>query len=149
MATAAAILISSQVLALAYCAIYTLIAMSSSNKAVVSTACILLAFILFFAGIAIRQRLDEPETFEIVEYDPETFEEINTGTIIKNTKFLPSSQRQVYEFLYSFLPGGQGLRLSGMIEQPSFDWILPLYSSVVVLLSTGAGLILFTKKDLN
>ena len=148
--TVAAILASSLVLALAYCAIYTLIAMLNSNKAVVSTVCILLAFILFFAGIAIRQRLDEPESFELVEYDEETLETIYTGQIIQNTKFLSSSSRQVYEFLDNFLPGGQGLRLSGMMmPELTFDWVLPLYSLGIVILCTGAGLVLFTRKDLN
>lgn len=147
--TVAAILASSLVLALAYCAIYTLIAMLNSNKAVVSTVCILLAFILFFAGIAIRQRLDEPETFEIVEYDEKTGETIYTGQM-ENTKFLPSSSRQIYEFLDNFLPGGQGLRLSGMMmPELTFDWVLPLYSLGIVILCTGAGLVLFTRKDLN
>lgn len=148
--TVVCIFASSLVLTLAYCAIYTLIAMLSSNKAVVSTACILLAFILFFMGIIIRQRLDEPESFEIIEYDSETLETIPTGEVIANTQFLASSQRQVYKFLDSFLPGGQGLRLSGMMmPELSFDWILPLYSLGIILLTTGAGLVLFIKKDLN
>lgn len=142
--------VSSLVLAQAYCAIYTLISMSNSNKAVVSTTCILLAFILFFTAIIIRQRLDEPESFEIVEYAPENTEEIQTGQVMANTKFLPPSQRQVYEFLDSFLPGGQGLRISGMMTtELSFDWVLPLYSLGIILLCTAAGLVLFTKRDLN
>lgn len=148
--TVVSLLFSSLVLALAYCAIYTLIAMSSSNKAIVSTACILLAFILFFAGIAICQRLEEPESFEIIDYDPESFESIPTGQVIANHKYLPPSKRQIYEFLDNYLPGGQGLRLSGMMEPAlSFDWILPLYSLSIIILATGAGLILFTRKDLN
>lgn len=148
--TVVSILLSSLVLAWAYCAIYTLIAMSSSNKAIVSTACILLAFILFFAGIAIRQRLEEPESFEIIDYDPESFEPISTGQVIANHKYLPPSKRQIYEFLDNYLPGGQGLRLSGMMEPAlSFDCILPLYSLSIIILASGAGLILFTRKDLN
>lgn len=147
--TVAAILASSLVLALAYCAIYTLIAMLNSNKAVVSTVCILLAFILFFTGIIIRQRLDEPESFEIAEYDEETGETIYTGQM-ENIKFLSSPSRQIYEFLDNFLPGGQGLRLSGMMmPELTFDWVLPLYSLGIVILCTGAGLVLFTRKDLN
>ena len=148
--TVVSILLSSQVLALAYCAIYTLIALLCSNKAVVSTACVLAAFILFFTGIIIRQRLDEPESFEIIEYDPDSFEEIYTGQTIENSRFLPPSKRQVYEFLDNFLPGGQGLRLSGMMmPELSFDWILPIYSLGIILLATSAGLVLFIRKDLN
>ncbi|MDE6517331.1 MAG: ABC transporter permease [Acetatifactor sp.] len=148
--TVVSILLSSQVLALAYCAIYTLIALLCSNKAVVSTACILVAFILFFTGIIIRQRLDEPESFEIIEYDPDSLEEIYTGQTIENSRFLPPSKRQVYEFLDNFLPGGQGLRLSGMMmPELSFDWILPIYSLGIILLATSAGLVLFIRKDLN
>ena len=148
--TVVSILLSSLVLALAYCAIYTLIALLCSNKAVVSTACILVAFILFFTGIIIRQRLDEPESFEIMEYDPDSFEEIYTGQTIENHRFLPPSKRQVYEFLDNFLPGGQGLRLSGMMmPELSFDWILPIYSLGIILLATSAGLVLFIRKDLN
>lgn len=148
-ATVVAILASGLVLALAYCALYTLIAMTVSNKAVVSTACILLAFALFFMGIAIRQRLQQPEIFEIVDYDDVTHEEIYTGQYISNNKYLQPSKRQIYEFLDDFLPGGQGLNLSGMMKpELSFDSILPLYSLCIVVLASGAGLILFTRKDL-
>lgn len=148
-ATVVAILASGIVLSLAYCAIYTLIAMTVSNKAVVSTACILLAFALFFMGILIRQRLDQPESFEILDYDSETHEEIYTGQYIANNKYLQPSKRQVYEFLDSFLPGGQGLRLSGMMmPELTFNRILPLYSLCIVVLSTSAGLVLFTRKNL-
>lgn len=148
-ATVVTILASGLVLALAYCALYTLIAMTVSNKAVVSTACILLAFVLFLMGIAIRQRLEQPETFEILDYDSVTHEEIYTGQYISNTKYLQPSKRQVYEFLDDFLPGGQGLNLSGMMEPAlTFDLIWPLYSLCIVVLATGAGLILFTRKDL-
>lgn len=150
MSTVVSILASSLVLALAYCALYTLIAMLGSNKAIISTACMLLAFILFFTGIVIRQQLDEPESYEIVDYDPENRDTIYTGQFMENPKFLPPSRRRVYEFLDSFLPGGQGLRLSGMMTpELTFDWILPVYSLGIVILATGIGLILFTRKDLN
>lgn len=150
MTTAVAILISGMVLALAYCAIFTLIAMLNSNKAVVSTACILLAFILFFAGINIRQRLDEPESFEIVDYDQETKEAIYTGQIIANNRYLSASKRKTYEFLNDFLPGGQGLQFSGMMTPgPTFDWVLPLYSLAITLCVTGVGIMIFVKKDIN
>lgn len=150
MTTAVAILISGMVLALAYCAIFTLIAMLNSNKAVVSTACILLAFILFFAGIIIRQRLDEPESFEIVDYDQETMEAIYTGQTIANNKYLSASKRKTYEFLNDFLPGGQGLQLSGMMmPELTFDWVLPLYSLAITLCVTGTGIMIFVKKDIN
>lgn len=148
--TVISILLSSIVLAMAYCAIYTLIALLCSNKAVVSTACILLAFALFFTGIIIRQGLDEPESFEILEYDPDSFEPVHTGQVIANSSFLSPSKRQIYEFLDNFLPGGQGLRLSGMMTpELTFNWILPVYSLEIILLATCPGLILFIRKDLN
>lgn len=150
MTTAVAILISGMVLALAYCAIFTLIAMLNSNKAVVSTACILLAFILFFAGIIIRQRLDEPESFEVVDYDQETMDAVYTGQTIANNRYLSASERKTYEFLNEFLPGGQGLQLSGMMmPELTFDCVLPLYSLAITLCVTGAGVMIFVKKDIN
>lgn len=150
MGTSICIFAASLVLALAYCAIYTLIAMLCSNKAVVSTVCVLLAFILFFVGLAIEQRLDEPETFEMVDFDPDTRDALYTGRVIENPQFLPFSRRRIYEFLDDLLPGGQGLQLSGMMmPELSFDWVLPLYSLCIILVSTGAGVALFTKKDLN
>lgn len=150
MATVVSIQAASLLLALAYCAIYTLIAMSGNNKAVVATACILLAFALFFAAISIRKRLDAPETYEIVDYDQDSKEAVFTGEFVRNSKFLPPSKRRVYEFLDNFLPGGQGLRLSGMMTpELTFNWILPVYSLGIVVVATGAGLALFTRKDLN
>ncbi len=150
LATVLKILFGSLALNVAYCAVYTLISMLCANKAVVSTICLLLAFVLFFSGIAIKQGLDEPETFEILEYDEETKEAIYTGEIVPNSEYLSSFRRSIYEFLYDFLPGGQGLQYSGMMEMfLSFNWKLPLYSFCILIITTGAGLIIFTKKDLN
>ncbi|MBO5282539.1 MAG: ABC transporter permease subunit [Lachnospiraceae bacterium] len=150
-ATAALVLFSSLLLAFAYCGIFTLISLLSTNKAVVSTVCVILAFLLFMTGIAIKQRLDEPEVFEIVEYDEETRDGVPTGEMIPNNSYLaPSVRRTVYEFLNDFLPGSQGLQLSGMMEpELTFNRRLPLYSLSIIVLTTGMGLMIFRKKDLT
>lgn len=150
-ATVALVLLSGLILAFAYCGIFMLLSLLSTNKAVVSTVCVLLAFVLFMAGIAIKQRLDEPETFEIVEYDEETRDGVPTGEMIPNNSYLaPSVRRTVYEFLNDFLPGGQGLQLSGMMEpELTFNGKLPLYSLSIIVLTTGMGLMIFRKKDLT
>lgn len=150
-ATVALVLLSSLILAFAYCGIFTLLSLLSTNKAVISTVCVVLAFVLFMAGIAIKQRLDEPPAHEVLAYDEETLDAVPTGEVIPNSSYLaPSVRRTVYEFLNDFLPGSQGLQLSGMMESElTFNGRLPLYSLSIIVLTTGIGLMIFRKKDLT
>ena len=64
-----------------------------------------------------------------------------------NPNYLEGTSRDVYEFLYDFLPGGQVVQCASM--QVSHPMKLMLYSSVIGILSTMIGMVLLNQKDLN
>ncbi len=128
----------------AFVALFTLIAMLSQNKAVTAVFCILLAFFLLFIGASIKNRLEAPEYYSgyAITGDGVTVAEKKT-----NPQYLTGSKRAAYEFLYDFLPGGQAVQLSGMSAVRL--WLMPLYSVFILFVATGAGIIIFKKKDLK
>lgn len=133
------------VMTLAFTGIFTLISMLCSSKASTAVACILCAFLLLFSGMFIEARLNEPETYSAYSYTD------NTGTHSEleqpNPNYLRGKKREVYEFLYDFLPGCQAIQLSGMKgEHPGK---MAAYSLAITALTTGFGLIIFRKKDLK
>lgn len=134
------------ILSTAFCSLYTFIAMLNQSKAGAAVICILSAFLLLFAGTYISARLQEPETYDSYTYLEETGE-IITGEPQPNPSYLRGTKREIYEFLFDFLPGGQSLQIANMsAENP---WMLMLYSGLIIVGTTGAGLWAFRKKDLK
>lgn len=132
-------------LSIAYSAIFTMIAMLNQNKAIVTAVCILCAFLLFFSAGMIQQRLSEPKMIEPYSY--QVSGEMTTAEAIPNPNYIKGVQRDIYEFLNDFSPGGQGMQLANMTgEKPG---LLCLYSIIIIIGTTGAGLLLFRRKDLK
>lgn len=133
-------------IAVANCAIFTLITMLNQNKAISAVVCILLAFGMLFAGSYIKSMLDEPEIYDAYTYVD------NAGRIVTdeaeiNPNYVGGTKRKVYEFINDFLPGGQAIQTSNM-SAPKPE-IFILYSSVILVITTGAGILIFRKKDLK
>ena len=59
-----------------------------------------------------------------------------------NPDYISGTERDVYEFLYDFLPSGQAYQLS--LLSVSHMIRLPLYSALIVVITTFTG-ILFSK----
>ena len=130
-------------LCISFNAIFTMNAMLNQNKAVVAVTCILSAFVLLGAGAYINARLDEPKTYPSYNISGEE----TASTVIENPDYLEGTERDVYQFLYDFFPGGQAVQCSTMeaVHPP----MLPVYSAVIVVLTTGLGLFFFRRKDLK
>lgn len=132
-------------LAAAFSALYTFVAMLCTRKAASAVVCILGVFLLLFAGIYINSRLNAPEFLreysiahdgQVVEEEPEP-----------NPQYVRGTEREVYQFLYDFLPGCQSIQYGDMsAENPA---LLAAYSLVIFAASTGAGAALFKRKDLK
>lgn len=132
-------------MSLALTALYTLIAMLCQNKALTSVLCILSAFLLLFAGVYIDARLNEPATYP-------NYTLTQNGTVVEeeeipNPRYLEGQERQVYEFFYDFLPGGQTAQYSK--REVAHPKRLILYSLIITVLTSGCGILLFRKKDLK
>ena len=56
-------------------------------------------------------------------------------------------KRKVYEFINDFLPGGQSVQTANMSTKHPEIFIL--YSSVILVVTTSAGALIFRKEDLK
>jgi len=130
-------------LSVAFSAIYNLIAMSSSNKAVTVVMCILLAFLFLFIGIQLNKMLSQPEMVLGMKMK----EGVQAYEEFPNPNYLNAEERKVVQFAYDFIPGGQVAQCVAMdaVNLP----LLPVYSFIIALITTGIGLLIFKKKDLK
>lgn len=132
------------VLSVTFASIFTLIAMLSQNKALITAVCILLSFGLLFAGAMCNRMLDAPKTIPAYSIG-ENGE--NTAQEVENPKYLNGTKREIVQFLYDVNPGGQAIQCS--IMQVVHLTRLPIYSLIIVILTTEAGIWIFKKKDLK
>ncbi len=128
----------------ALCALLTLVAANCERTSVSAAACVLGVFLLLIASIYIRSRLLAPEYLNgswnaAGEYVP--------GLPTPNPQYLGGPQRAVFEVLNVFLPTCQIVQYASQQGQDA-GW-MPLYSLLVILLSTAAGIALFRRKDLK
>lgn len=131
------------VLAIAFVSIFTLISMLNHNKAITAVACILSAFLLLFAGAQLNKMLNEPETNMglIMTDNGQEYQEI------PNPNYLEEGEREAVQFLYDFIPGGQALQCVSL--EAKHLTILPAYSFIIIVLTTGCGVFFFGKKELK
>ena len=132
-------------LMIAFTALFTLIAMLCQNKSHTTAGCILLTFVLLFAGVYISSTLEEPEYLAAYSYTENgvTVEEPEQ----RNPYYITGMKRQVYEFLQDLTPGGQVNQISEMgVKKPA---MLAIYDGLILLLVTGFGLVFFRREDLK
>lgn len=128
---------------LAVAALCTLFSMLNQSRAIVAVLCILLIFLLIFAGSYIEALLDQPEYYDVLVTTEEGMETKRE----RNPRFVSGATREFLEFFTDFNPGGQAFQyVSIRVEKP-----LPLilYSLFIAALSTSAGLFFFRRKDLK
>ena len=117
--------------------------MLNQNKAITAVICILMAFSLLFIGAQLNKSLNEPETntgMAMTENGMETQE-------LPNPKYLDEDARKVVQFFYDLLPGGQAIQCtSGEVVNLT---LLPVYSLLIIVLTSGVGLCLFKRKELK
>lgn len=139
--------LTSMAVTVALTAILLLFAMLIQSKAVGSVACLLAVIIMLFATLIIWQGLNEPEYFEGYSYvDTETGEVVQEEKI-KNNNYLTGTKREIYEFLNEFLPVSQLYQIA--MECTERLGYMVLYDCVIVLVSTGGGILAFRKKNLK
>ena len=132
------------VLVLAYSALFLLVTMNCARKTISAVACILAAFALLTAGLYLDGRLEAPEY--VVDYII-MVDGIDRSEPVPNPQYLQGLEREIYQFLYDFIPGGQTVQYSKAAEGNLF--MMPVYSLIIFLASTGAGAALFRRKDLK
>lgn len=128
-------------------ALLLLLSMSIQSKAAGSIVSLLAVLILFFSTMSINQRLDAPKY-----YDAYTYVDRHTGEVIevekeKNPNYLRGTKRRIYEFLNNFLPSSQLFQIA--LNNSDHLALIAVYDSILILLTTGAGIVIFQKKNLK
>lgn len=133
------------VLICSFTALFTMIAVLISNKAVSAVICVLGTFLVLFAASYLNARLNEPETYPAYTYVEGKIEV--TEEEEKNPLYLDGKDRERYQFLYDFLPGGQVIQCVTMTAVNPKR--LPVYSAILFVLTTAGGVLLFERKDIK
>lgn len=128
-------------------ALLLLCSMSIQSKSVGSVVCLMLMLGMLFVAAYVNQRLDAPEY-----YDGYAFSDNETGELIespptKNPSYLRGVKRDIYEFIYDFVPCGQIIQI-GYTNTGNAN-LMMLYDMIILIGSTSAGIIIFKKKNLK
>ena len=131
---------------IAYSSIFTFMAMMISNKTITAITTIMLAFGMTMFALTNMNILQAPEFIETASV---TNQETNSYEIIQepNPKYPSETKKKVYKTLLDINPAGQMFQLAGRTA-PNLK-VLPLYSLGIIVVFTGAGLVLFKKKELK
>lgn len=65
--------------------------------------------------------------------------------MVENPKYLSGIKREIFQFIHDTLPVDQMMQISGEIGNADFI----LRSLAVIAVTTGAGILIFRKKDLK
>lgn len=131
-------------LCIAYAAFYNMVSMLCASKSYANIICILSAFFMLIAGNILLALLNAPPTIPVAEF-------VINGEIsveeIANPKYLTGMKREIYQFFYDLLPGGQAIQLANLDILHPFR-IAALSLSITVL-SSAAGCFFFGRKELK
>ena len=131
-------------LSAALSSVFTCIAMVCQNKAATAVICILLAFGSLMSGMVLNEMLEAPPTHMLYSLDENG--EMSSSEE-PNPKYLEGTKREIVQTLYDINPGGQAIQCAGMTAVNPLR--LPLDSLAIIVLATGAGCVLFRKRDLK
>ena len=128
---------------IAYSSIFTFVAMIISNKTITAIVSIMLAFGMMFYSSMAFDRLSQPEYINTMIMKDGVQEIINT----KNNHYLEGEKRNLIQLSIDIVPAGQMFQIAGRVA-PNLK-VLPLYSLGIIVIFTGAGVVLFKKKELK
>lgn len=136
----------SMMMIIALASIFTLIGMLIQNKAFSAVIAIVGMFIMIFAASYIASVLDTPETYDGYIFADETGK-LTEGTDIPNPNYVSGTKRVIYEYLLDILPTGQALQYTSL--RAVHLWQMPLYSLIISIVTTCAGVLFFRRKALK
>ncbi|MCQ4637714.1 ABC transporter permease [Anaerovorax odorimutans] len=139
-------LLGSLIMVLALTAIFTLVSMLIQNKAFAAVVAIVGIFALLFAAISIANILNAPPTYEGYSFTNDSGV-VQSGETIPNPRYVSGTKREVYETVLEILPTGQALEYASM--GAAHTWRMSLYSLAITVITTGAGILVFRRKDIK
>lgn len=128
-------------------ALYLLLGMLIQNKAVNAVAILLLSFGMLIAAMQINFLLTEPEYYDAYTYVDQDTGELENMPRRENHQYPRGLKRKIYEKLYVSIPGCQIHQVQ--VQEKKNLAESSAYALLVIIFSTGAGILLFQRKDLN
>lgn len=133
-----------------FASIFTLVAMLSSSKARSAVICLVCAIALMAAGLVVSNGLSELEFYSTYVLDA-------AGTVLEqhdtpNPNYISGTKRTVLMAVNDLNPGAQAMRIftkDGFGTLPKVGKTDALYDLAIIVLTTGAGILFFKKKDLK
>ncbi len=125
-------------------ALFTMLSLLISSKSTSAVICLLLVCAFFVAGMYLNSGLSEPEMYEEY-YMLDSSGELAKTEPMPNPRYISGVKRQVYQFLFDFTPMGQAVHVADY----TFEWYYPLYSLILIAITTAPGLFLFRRKDIK
>lgn len=144
--TVLATLAGTLLMVIAFTSVFTFLSMMIQNKAVAAVTVVMTVFVLLFTAIYLSSALNSPEMYEGYTYTDDE------GNVVEqeaqpNPSYVSGTKRKVYEALMDILPTGQSLQYATM--SAVHVWQLPAYSVLIAIVTTGAGIVVFRKKDIK
>jgi len=149
-------LICSIFVSAAFTSIMTMFAMLNTNKAGNVVVSMILALVLLVSSSYIYQRLGEPEMYD----NYVSVNEVGIPTQVEqlpNPLYIDGTPRAVLEVVNDLLPSGQAIQLADAfdadgiankdIENAPYRWLG--YSMLIIVLTSGCGIILFKRKEIR
>lgn len=135
------------VVVIAMTALLLLCTMSIQSKSVGSVVCLMLMLVMMFTAAYAQQRLDAPEYYEGYAFEDDEPGELIEVPPTKNPSYPEGFERDIYEFIYDFVPCGQILQI-GYTNTGNAN-LMMLYDMIILIGSTSAGIIIFKRKNLK
>lgn len=133
---------------ISFTAILVLFSMLIQSKSAGSVTA-LITVILFIAAPYISSKLEEPEYYNDYQATSTNAEtgEMSIEPMVKNPNYLTGTKRKIYVFANNALPFNQFYQIT--CHNDKNIGIMAIYSIIIVILSNGAGMVIFRKKDLK
>lgn len=130
---------------MSFVSLYVVLSMLIDNRAYSLLACISVLFVMVFVSGWLERSLLQSEiardVVDFVDGQPVWSEPY------VNPAYVGGWKRTVCEWIIDFLPTGQGSQLSNLEAERVSHF--PMHSELFVLLTTGVGLLGFSKKDIK
>lgn len=130
---------------IALSAIFTLLGMLITEKALTTTFTIVLAIVLLLGSAVLLEFLNQPKEISNLEL---TVDGITVTDPEPNPMYIGEGlKRDIMTAIIDVLPGGQIMRLeANQLHNPE---LYPLYSFGVIAVTTASGMLIFRRKDLK
>lgn len=137
-------------LCIAYVSIYNLVSMLISSKSHAATINILLSFAFLILASYLIMQLGQPEMMTQISMTADGMP--MQGDQMPNPAYITGLQRDIYQFMIDFLPGGQSYQIANSSMQEQIlrhPFLSCFYSVVITAVANITGICLFRRKDIK